>query len=41
MGPVHDIDVKTAQADIVKIVFRLEEMGEIVITRYTVGKLID
>lgn len=41
MGPVRDIDVKTAQADIVKIVFRLEEMGEIVIARYTVGKLID
>ena len=41
MGPVSEIDVKTAQANIVKIVFRLEEMGDIVIARFTVGKLID
>lgn len=41
MGPIREIDVKTAQAHIVTIIFRLEEMGEIVIARYTVGKLID
>lgn len=41
MGPVREIDVKTAQANIIKILFRLEEMGEIVISRFTVGKLID
>lgn len=41
MGPVREIDVKAAQSNIVKIVFRLEEMGDIVIARFTVGKLID
>lgn len=41
MGPVHECDVKAAQSNIVKIVFRLEEMGEIIIARFTVGKLID
>lgn len=41
MGPVRECDVKAAQSNIVKIVFRLEEMGEIIIARFTVGKLID
>ena len=41
MGPVRETDVKAAQANIVKAVFRFEEMGDIVIARVTVGKLID
>lgn len=41
MGPVRETDVKAAQANIVKAVFRFEEMGDIVIARFTVGKLID
>ena len=41
MGPVRKTDVKAAQANIVKAVFRFEEMGDIVIARFTVGKLID
>lgn len=41
MGPVRECDVKAAQSNIVKIVFRLEEKGEIFIARFTVGKLID
>lgn len=41
MGPVYEFDVKAAQSNIFKIIFRLEEKGEIVIARFTVGKLID
>ena len=42
MGPVRLSDVEAAQANIVSIVFRLEESGDIVIFRHQQDeKLID
>ncbi len=40
MEPVNEADVKAAQTRIIQYIFYLEKMGEIVITHYSVGKLI-